>query len=61
MKIKIPILKLPKLKLPLDFDDLLLIAGTITFTIGLWGYDYRKALMVLGAWLIFLARPKRGA
>lgn len=52
--------KLPQIKIPIDFDDLLIIAGTACFTYGLWGYDPRAALIVLGGWLIILGRPKGG-
>lgn len=55
-------IKPPKIKLPIDLDDIFILAGTITFTVGLWGYDPRAALMALGVWLVFLGRPgvKRG-
>jgi hypothetical protein len=55
-------LKLPRIKVSIDIDDLLIIAGTACFTYGLWGYDPRAALMTLGAWLVLLGRlqPKRG-
>ena len=58
MKIKIPKLRLPQLKL--DIDDALIIAGTISFTAGLYGYDPRAAAMALGLWLVFLGRPRGG-
>jgi len=53
-------LNIPRIKIPLDIDDAFILAGTAAFTFGLWGYDWRAALMALGMWLIFLGRPKRG-
>lgn len=52
--------KLTRLKIPIDFNDCLIITGTALFTCGLWGYDPRAALITLGAWLIFLGRPEGG-
>jgi hypothetical protein len=54
-------LKLPKIKIPVDFSDVFVLAGTACFVYGLWGYDPRAALMALGMWLTYLGRPsKRG-
>lgn len=52
--------KLLRIKIPIDSDDLFILAGTACFTYGLWGYDPRTALMALGAWLVFLGWPKGG-
>lgn len=51
-----------KVQLPIDLDDIFILAGTFSFTYGLWSYDPRAALMALGVWLVFLGRPgvKRG-
>lgn len=46
--------------MPIDLDDIFILAGTICFTYGLWGYDPRAALMALGVWLVVLGRAKGG-
>jgi hypothetical protein len=43
-----------------DLDDALLIGGTACTTVGLWSFDYRIALVVLGLWLVWLGIPRRG-
>lgn len=53
-------LKLSRIKMPIDLDDIFILAGTICFTYGLWGYDPRAALMALGVWLVVLGRAKGG-
>jgi len=49
-----------KFKIPFDFNDVFIVAGTSLFTYGAWGFDPRVAMMVLGVWLIFLGRPQGG-
>lgn len=60
MKFKLKMPRIHRLKIPLDADDALIIAGSALFTVGLWGYDPRAALMALGSWLVFLGRSRGG-
>jgi hypothetical protein len=47
---------LPRFKIAFNIDDFLIFTGTILAVYGLWGYDPRAALIILGIWLIFLGR-----
>ncbi len=60
MKFKLKMPRFHRLKIPLDVDDALIIVGSGLFTYGLWGYDPRMALMILGIWLVILGRAKGG-
>ena len=58
---KLPKIRLPSLKkLEETVQELVTLGGFIMVFIGLWGYDYRLALIICGIWLMVPAKSGQG-
>jgi hypothetical protein len=54
---------LPRIRLPSKAEaaqEIVVLGGFIMAFIGLWGFDYRVALIICGIWLMIPAKPRGG-